>query len=192
MAKQKRPRRQRKSDRLLSPGATPVEIECDYGVAPLDREAQVMDLKWGIDQLPTLVSPDMAAKYGRAMAELNGYIADGKPAETAAAAQNCIKGLRAMDAWAEQHGCQQATGAIFEFELEGDEPFKFGVYEDDTQWEAAKAKRPDLMMFSKREVANALKAYVESPLVAAVQEHFPAARITKVTRRQPIEDEIGF
>ena len=51
-AQTKRPRRERKADRLMSPDATKAQIECDYAIAPMDRLALEMDRKWGIDRLP--------------------------------------------------------------------------------------------------------------------------------------------
>jgi len=50
----KRPRRQRKGDRLLNPDARRVEIETDHAVAPFDRMAEQMDVfgftnGWGFD-----------------------------------------------------------------------------------------------------------------------------------------------
>ena len=194
MAHPKRQRRQKKADRLLCPDASSSEIECDYGIAPMDRVATIMDLKWGIDRLPELVSPDMAAKYGRAMAHMNECIRLGDPANCAAAAQNCIKGLNAMDADAEQNGMDQATGTLFEFELDpsdGGEAFHFGVMEDGVQWQTAKAKRPDLMLFTKREIAMALQAYVRSPMVAATKDAFPGSEITKIKPNPPVDYKNG-
>lgn len=50
----KRPRRQRKGDRLLNPDARRAEIETDHAVAPFDRMAEQMDVfgftkVWGFD-----------------------------------------------------------------------------------------------------------------------------------------------
>lgn len=149
-----------------------------------------MDGKWGIDRLPELVSPEMAAKYGRAMAHLNQCIRENDPARTAAAAQNCIKGLQAMDAWATDHAAPEATGSFYEYELEGadgGEPFRFAVLDDEAQWQIAKAKRPDLVFFTQREVAIALKTRMESPLLAETKKHFPDSEITKITTKDPVD-----
>jgi hypothetical protein len=70
----KRPTRQRKSDRMLHSGVTQEEIQCDYALAPFDHMAHSLDLKWGVDRLVELVSPDMAERYGSAMAKLNAAI----------------------------------------------------------------------------------------------------------------------
>ena len=64
--------RQKLEDRLISPSAaSPNEVACDLALGSLDRVAREMDRKWGVDRLPDLVSPEMAAKYGSAMGKLN-------------------------------------------------------------------------------------------------------------------------
>ena len=67
-----KPSRQKLEDRLTSPSAaSPNEVACDLALGSLDRMAREMDRKWGVDRLPDLVSPEMAAKYGSAMGKLN-------------------------------------------------------------------------------------------------------------------------
>ena len=67
-----KPGRQKLEDRLISPSAaSPEGIGCDMALGGLDRMAREMDRKWGVDRLPDLVSPEMAAKYGSAMGKLN-------------------------------------------------------------------------------------------------------------------------
>lgn len=188
--KPKRYSRPKKSDRLLYPDANAAEIQCSYGVAPFDRVATEYEKIWGIDRLPELVSPELAAKYGKAMAHLNDCITKQLPAECTAAAANCIKGLHAMDAEATANGAAKATGQVFEYELdigEG-EPFKFGVLADEREWMTAKDKRPDLVLFSMREVALALHKYMTAPLADELAEHFPDAKITAVKPKRPPVD----
>lgn len=193
MTAPKRPYRRKKADRLTSPGSSATAIQCDYGVAPLDRVATEMDLKWGIERLPELVSPETAARYGAAMAHLNDCIQKELPAETAAAAQNCIRGLNAMDAEAVSMGRTPATGTLFEYQLDigSGEPFKFGVLADDREWPTAKAKRPDLVLFTMREVANALREYMTAPLQAKLAERFPDAKITAIRPKRPVDYAAG-
>lgn len=193
MTNTQRPQRKKRGDRLLNPDANAAQIECDYGVAPLDRAATEMDIKWGIDRLPELVSVEMATRYGAAMAHLNDCIQKELPAETAAAAQNCIRGLHAMNAEAEQLGREKATGALFEYQLDTGEgePFKFGIFADDREWQTAKAKRPDLVLFTMREVANALRDYMTAPLQAELDENFPDAKITAIKPKTPINYAAG-
>jgi hypothetical protein len=188
----KRPRRQRKSDRLLCPDATAKEIQCDYSIAPLDRLALVMDHKWGIDRLPELVSVEMAQRYGTAMAHLNDCIREADPAKCAAAAQNCMRGLNAMDAEATAAGQPQASGEYWEYELpatDGNPPFKFAIMRDGFEWRTAQAVRPDLEFYTMREAAIALQTYVRSPLLSEVKKQFPASEIIKI--KPPVDFAAG-
>lgn len=180
-----RPSRQKKSDRLISPGATSSEIQCDYAIAPFDRVATEYDRKWGVDRLPELVAPDLAAKYGAAMAYLNECINDGDADNVAAAATNCIRGMHAMDAAAIAAGHQPSDPTIWEYTYEGR---TFGVIEDGREWPAAYAKRPGLTIFTMREVAVALSAptKVEQTL-DAIKQHFPGAALEAIEPFHPDE-----
>ena len=186
-----RPRRERKADRLLSPDATRAQIECDYAIAPMDRLALEMDRKWGIDRLPELVTPEMATRYGQAMAHMNECIRLGDPAKCVAAANNCIRGLHAMDAEATKLGRKPASGAYAEYDLDC---WKIGILHDDAEWRTAEAARPDLQFFSLREAAIALKTKIDTPPIAAVKAAFPGARV--VEHRTPLNtllnDSIPF
>lgn len=182
MNKPNRPRRQRKGDRLLHSGATREQVACDYAIAPFDRCATEMDMMWGIDRLPELVSPETAQRYGIAMADLNAAIHANDPPSVLACANNCIKGMAVMDAEARAAGHPPATGDFWEYEIEG---FKFAIMADDKEWVTAKARRPDLTMFTMREAAHALKAYAAVVPMGEVKKHFPKANVTKITMPPP-------
>lgn len=177
----------RKDDRLLLPGSTSAEIEAEYATKPFDRMARDMDMKWGVNRLPSLVGADMAQKFGKAVAHLNAMIDAGKPAEARAAAENAMRGLAAMDAAAEASGAAKADPRILEFEIDG---FKGGILHDDDAWPAAQAARPDLRLYSLREVAVALRA-ATPPAVDAIKAAFPGAQIVSITDRQRDNADIG-
>lgn len=188
----KRPRRQRKADRLTYSGASRAEIECDYTVAPMDRLATKMDRKWGIDRLPELVSVETAQKYGSAIAKLNEALEKNDPEEVKLRAQVCQRGLAAMDREATEAGQPEASAEYWEYEIDG---FRFAVMKDERNWMACKDTRPDLQFFTLREIGVALKALkIDNPVFAEVKKHFPAAEITSIAERcgKNPEDEIPF
>ena len=181
MTAQRRPKRQRKSDRLINPGAGKVEIMVDHAVAPFDRAARAMEQKWGYDRLPELVSPELAAKYGAAVGHLNDCIAENDPDKTAAAAANCVKGLAAMDAAATAANAP-LPGTLAEYDLDG---FAFGIIEDAAHQVAI--QRDGVKLFTLREIAIALQAqYGEQ--VSAVKAAFPKATVTNIKTREPVTD----
>jgi hypothetical protein len=184
-----RPTRQKKDDRILHKGATANEIKADLALAPFDAAVREMDRKWGIDRLPELVSVESAAKWGKAMAGLNGAIDAHDPDKTKFWVEVCLRGLASMDAEAVSLGRSVSDPDIWEYELDGT---VFGIIADNREWPAAYAKRPGIAIYTLREVAVALQAH-KNGLVSAVKIAFPGAEI-KAIRRKPedLEDEIDF
>jgi len=184
-----RPTRQKKDDRILHKGATANEIKADLALAPFDAAVREMDRKWGVDRLPELVSVESAAKWGKAMAGLNGAIDAHDPDKTKFWVEVCLRGLASMDAEAVSLGRSVSDPDIWEYELDGT---VFGIIADNREWPAAYAKRPGIAIYTLREVAVALQAH-KNGLVSAVKIAFPGAEI-KAIRRKPedLEDEIDF
>jgi len=187
-----KPKRQKKSDRILHSGQTQNQIMTDYAVAPFDRKAEEMDEKWGIDRLVELVSAETAAKYGSAMAKFNDAIDAGDPSVTAARAQVCIRGMEAMDAEATAAGAERASMDVWEVEVAGE---LYGVMRDARSWQAIKAQRPEMTLVSLREVALALKHWrgsIAGEFERSVKQSFvDGAEVVAITNRN-LEDEIPF
>jgi len=154
-----KPKRQKKSDRLMYSGISKEEMMCDMAVAPMDRLAEHYDQVWGIDRLPELVSPETAAKYGSAMAKLNAALEVNDPAEVQLRTEVVMRGLHAMDAEAKRLGAQPASTDVWEVELNGK---VIGIMRDARNWKAIKAERPDLELVTLREVAVALAAWQQT------------------------------
>lgn len=188
----RRPPPDKKFDRLLSPAATKDEIRCDYACAPFERAADEYNRKWGIDRLPGLVSPAMAEKFGRAVAHLNECMNRHAPEETAAAAENCIKGLHAMDREACFAGHQPASPEIWQIEF-GGKDLVFIRQAD--MWQAAQDAVPGCTVYTLAEAAHAL-AQCNLPLVSDIKAAFPGAQISAVRKATELEvcldDEIPW
>lgn len=182
MTTSKRPRRRKLADRQLHPGSapTPEQIRCDYAVAPLDRLAREMDAKWGVDRLPDLVSVETAEKYGSAMAKLNAAIEAADPEQVKHRAAVCMRGLQAMDAEASAAGRSPASGDIWECEIDG---WKFGVLRDHAEWQAAQSQRPDLQIFTLREIGVALKALRMDGAILKAAKEIGGAEIVSIRDR---------
>jgi hypothetical protein len=188
MAAPKRPRRQKKGDLLRHQEANRAEVATDFATGGFDRQARIMDAKWGVDRLPELVQPDTARKYGEALAYLNDCIRKADPEATAQAAANCIRGMAVMDAEAEAAGQPQATGEVIFAKADGE---TFGILIDDAQWPAAQSKFPNTRFVSLREVALAIECYDKVALqVDEIQKSFPKAH--QVKRGSIPDDEIPF
>jgi len=192
--KPQRPRRKKAADRLIHGEVQKERILCDYAIAPLDRLAIQMDDKWGIDRLPEIVSVETATKFGAAMAHLNECIEQNDPDKVKAAAENCIKGLQVMDAEATLAGQPQSQPDMLEYKL--DDELHFAILPDKHWWPEVRKHRPDLQLFSLREVAIALKAAkADNPVIRAVKEQFPKAEISEIetkVKNATLDDPIPF
>jgi hypothetical protein len=182
-----RPTRKKKEDRILSKSATAAEIRADLSLAPFDHAAREMDKKWGVDRLPELVSAESAAKWGKAMAGLNGAI-DAQDADKVKFwVEICLRGMAAMDAEAVALGRPVSDPMIWEHEYEGT---VYGIIEDGREWPAAYAKRPGIAIHTMREVAVALHEH-RNGLVNAAKLAFPGAEV-KFVRSKPSELDADF
>lgn len=191
-----RPRREKtkKFDRFLSPDATAKETQVHYTLAPFDSAVREMDARWGVDRLPELVSVDTAQKYGFSVGKLNDAIIANDPELTAQWAGVCIRGLHAMNAEAEAAGKPKAHPDMLEYELNG---FHFAILPDKDYWPAVQKARPDLTLFSLREVAILMMAAkADNPVINAAKAAFPKAEITqmnaKLERATKLDDVIPF
>lgn len=184
--------RKRKNDRITAPGSTPDEIKVDFCLGPFDNASRDMDKKWGVDRLPDLVSVETAKIWGTTMANLNAAIQaqyenenqEQARADVIACVESALKGFAYMDAEAEKSGAKPADKTIMEYELEGT---RIGIMQDGAAWQAIKAERPDLVLYTLAEVANALEAYGGS-VINEVKRHFPAAEISSITNKKPPVD----
>lgn len=186
-----RPKRERKADRLLHSSVTAEEVQCDYALGPFDRLARAMEKKWGVDVLEELVPPEMAAKFGSAMAKLNAALDEKNPELVAARAAVCMRGLEAMDRRATESGAEAASDDVWIVEADGHE---FGLLRDARAWQRVQEKYPKLELISDRQMVLALLEYkngVVREALAQAQKHFPKAEITAI-RKKELEDELPF
>jgi hypothetical protein len=176
-------------DRVLHGASTAAQIKCDMCLGPFDQAVREMEKKWGVDRLPEIVSPDSAKKWGKAMAGLNDAIQSEDPDKVKFWVEICLRGLKAMDEEAFNSGQPISDPQIWEYEYEGQ---IYGIIEDGRHWPSAYAKRPNLVIFTMREVAIALHAK-RNGLVEAIKTTFPGAQISAIRDRgQNMEDDIDF
>ena len=181
-----RPMRHKAHDRLTYSGASKTEVECDLALGPFDRVARDMNRKWGLDRLPDLVSPETAARWGTAMANLNAAIDAQDPAVVVARVNACLRGFAKMDEEATAAGHKPIVPEAWEFDMDGK---TCAVLRDDAAWPAYQADRPGVRIYSLREVANALAAYGQT--VAAIKDAFPGSQVSAVRKPTPLEAELN-
>lgn len=186
-----KPKRQRSADRVLHRDVTATQIKCDFALAPFDRASNEMDHRWGIDRLVELVPPEMASKYGSAMAKLNQAIDDQDPDEIALRASVCIRGMHAMNQIATQTHGEPPTAHVWLIQADG---YTFGLMRDSRAWQRAQEAYPGLELITEREMVLALSMYRASlakEMIDAAKAAFPGAEVTAIRNRE-LEDDISF
>jgi hypothetical protein len=203
-------RRMRADDRIISSGASssPGRIRCDLILAPLDRLHREMDLRWGIDQLvsimpsapPAHVPPEqhdgfrsIVGRYGELVEALNVAL-DADDAEgVQAAVPRIMRAIQVMDFHCTTAGLLSPV-QIFEVEYEGK---RIGLIADAADWQRAEAARPGLTIHTFREAAAALLTRSGGlALLGTAAALFPGAEVVVPNPRDPrfasINDEIPF
>lgn len=176
---------------MIHSGIPAEEIRCDYALAPFDRMAAEMDRKWGVDRLVELVSPEMAERYGSAMAKLNAAIDAADPEQVSLRANVCMRGMQAMDQAATESGAEPASQDVWLVQADGRE---FGLLRDARAWPAVQKKHPNLRLISEREMILAIEMYQQSltgKMIETVTDSFPNADVIKIPNSN-LEDELPF
>lgn len=176
------PQYSRKNDRILHAATTKAEIECDLILAPLQREIERLDGKYGYDRLPLLISPDTAAKWGKACGGLHEAVEARDAEKVRAWVIVCLRGLAAMEAEADLNPDNILPPDIWDCH---DDEGAFCIIRDHRRHEQATRLRPGRRVYTTREVAVALRA-LSTSLVDTVKDLFPGAEIS-ATKSRPID-----
>lgn len=164
-----------------------------HAIKPLDQIANRMELKYGCDRLPSLVSCETAQRFGSAKAKLDKAIDDNDADAVAKKASVLIKGWEKMDQEAAAAGHKALSPSTWSHTTQ--KGFKFAVAQGNA--DAIKSIRIDPAMegvavYSLEEIGRLLEAN-SMQLVNAVKEHFPEARVDAVrNKKDTFNDEIPF
>jgi hypothetical protein len=155
-----------------------------HAILPLDRAASEMELKWGCERLPSLVSPETAARFGSAKAKLDAAILANDPQEVARRATVMIRGWAKMDLEATEMGHEALSPDIWSHTTSTG--FKLAVARSNA--DTLKSIRTDdrlegVAVYSLDEIARILEA--ESyRLLDTVKKTFPEAKVAKTRKKK--------
>ena len=192
MGKMKKSMRPKHDDRIPMMEAPPRQAQCYQALKPLDKVAAELEAKWGVEQLPSLVSPDLAMKFERARQQLDEAVAADDPVLTAQKAAALIRGWRKLDAEATAAGHPIEPDKVWHCE-QGD--FAIAIVQDHSHGKyAAEGHR----VFTIDEVTRLISAQYKA--VYDVKTVFPGSEVTKITQngegKPPMDwekgDEIPF
>jgi len=172
----------------------PIAEGIHASIKPLDRVATEMELKWGCDRLPGLVSPQTAAKFGAAKAKLDAAVESNVAADVARTAGVMMRGWAALDAEATKGGHKPLEPHIWSHTTAAG--FKFAVAQCNADGIKALKTHPDLQgvaVYSLDEIGRLLESK-SMQLVNATKERFPGATV-KAVKMPPagdMVDEVPF
>ena len=155
-----------------------------HALLPLDRAASEMEMKWGCERLPSLVSPETASLFGSAKAKLDAAIQVNDPQEVVRRAAVMIKGWSKMDSEATEMGHEAMSPDIWSHTT----PNGFKVSVARSNADAIKSIRTNdrlegVAVYSLDEIARILEA--ESyRLLDTVKKTWPEARVTKTRKKK--------
>lgn len=172
----------------------PIAEGIHHSIKPLDRVATEMELKWGCDRLPGLVSPEMAAKFGSAKAKLDAAIELNAATDVARTAGVMVRGWAALDAEATKGGHKPLEPNIWSHTTEAG--FTFAVAQGNADAIKAIKTRPDLdgvRVYSLDEIGRLLESG-SMDLVNTVKDSWPGATVTAVRplRGDAMDDEVPW
>jgi|TARA_R110000744_G_scaffold369561_1_gene479812 hypothetical protein len=174
----------------------PIAEGIHHAIKGLDEMAVSMEMKWGCERLPALVSPETAAKFGSAKAKLDMALNENDPEAVRRRAAVMLKGWRVMDVEAAERGHKALSPKIWPHTTQ--EGFKYAVARSSA--DAIKAIRtlPELegvAVYSIEEIGLLLEAD-SMALVNEAKEHFPGAAVSRVKKKtrpaQLFDDEVPF
>lgn len=145
-------------------------------LAPLDRIAQAMERKWGsAERLASLVSPEMAAKFGSAQDKLNLAIRINDPEAVPAKVAVMIRGWQALDKAATEAGAAKLVPSCIGARHNGQ---AYVIVTDESDYErACELYGHESCVVS---VAELLEAYkIIKYRIAGVKEAFKGARLIR-------------
>jgi hypothetical protein len=162
---------------MLAKHAREVEIRIDYAVAPLTKLTHDLDHFWGIDTLVEIVPPEMAEKFGGAVAKLNAAIEAQDVDEVVKWVGVCMRGSKAMHQAALASGAAPASDEAWLIIADGKQ---YALLKNGRSWQRFQEKYPNIELVTERELILALRWYRESRVgrvMSEVKDHFPQAEV---------------
>lgn len=165
----------------------------------LDELAHQMEMRWGVDRLPRLVTPETAARFQHWADKLNNALEHGG-SDVAELAGIVERGWKAMDAEATARGCFPLPPACYsvDLRLQGLGIVEIAIDQAHATaliWQARNEGRT-VAVWTLSEVGTVL---VLHGVAHAAKEAFPGAVVTALPaefrpgkRRMDVADEIPF
>ena len=178
----------RRPDRLTNPHqfTSAIHEAIYHALRPLDGTASEMESTWGVDRLPSLVSPETAAKFGAAKAKLDQAIEAEDSQQVVRKATVLMRGWAAMAEEAIAAGHKPLEVEAWAWESEGGNAFM--VCKSNAHAHAL-VERGDIggRIYSLEEVCRIVEAVDKPGLIGGVKDVFPDSTVSRV---RPADEEM--
>lgn len=182
----KKSMRPKHDDRIPLAQTPPREGQCYAALKPLDKVAAEMESKWGVEHLPSLVSPDLAMKFEKARQQLDDAVAADDPVLTAQKAAALMRGWQKLDAEATANGHPVEPDKVWHCEQDG---FAIAIVQHHAHGDYAAEGH---QVFTIDEVTRLIAAKYRD--VYDAKKVFPGAEVTSVKKKEdkpPMDWEKG-
>jgi hypothetical protein len=145
-----------------------------------------MEQRWGIGKLEQLADPALATRFEQARQNLNHALGQESISEVVAKAEDMIRGWRIIEKKVLEAGHKPECEKVWH--MVNDEGKKYAFVNDSSDHVYFDK---DITVISMEEVIRVFEAHYKE-IYGEVKKHFPGAEITKITKKEELDDELPF
>jgi hypothetical protein len=160
------------------------ESAIDTVLKPLKLAHDDVDRRWGAGRISSLVSPDLASRYGAAQARLREAIDGGDLASAEKMAASLIRGLSMMEESARAAGHKENPETVWSAACDG---ITFTVvYHESDMPKVIQSRSPDQVVTLKELLLAYNSVHGD---VAPVKKAFPGAKVSAIRNTKKQRDD---
>tara|TARA_B100000927_G_scaffold73210_1_gene58311 strand:+ start:1031 stop:1624 length:594 start_codon:yes stop_codon:yes gene_type:complete len=152
----------------------------------VDKVARDMEQRWGIGKLEQLANPALATRFEQARQNLNHALGQESISEVVAKAEDMIRGWRIIEKKVLEAGHKPECEKVWH--MVNDEGKKYAFVNDSSDHVYFDK---DITVISMEEVLRIIEAHYKE-LYVDIKSSFPSAEITKITKKDKLDDELPF
>lgn len=152
----------------------------------VDKVARDMEQRWGIGKLEQLADPALATRFEQARQNFNHALGQESISEVVAKAEDMIRGWRIIEKKVLEAGHKPECEKVWH--MVNDEGKKYAFVNDSSDHVYFDN---DITVISMEEVIRIIEAHYKEVYVD-IKSSFPGAEITKITKKEELDDELPF
>ena len=152
----------------------------------VDKVARDMEQRWGIGKLEQLADPALATRFEQARQNFNHALGQESISEVVAKAEDMIRGWRIIEKKVLEAGHKPECEKVWH--MVNDEGKKYAFVNDSSDHVYFDN---DITVISMEEVIRIIEAHYKEVYVD-IKSSFPGAEITKITKKEELDDVLPF